>query len=478
MTGALLEFVGLLRKNGVRVSTAETLDALDAASRVPLDDRASLSAALECTLAKRPTDRAVFHELFGLYFYQRGHFLDGPAGEPGEPGDGDDAPLREALRQRGLSEEEIERLVAILADEASRMQPLLRAAMGLRRGQIEALLRLAGVQVPWDRLQSPLQIGYFTQTVLDGLGFGAAYEEAGNLKSRLARSLGQERADQIGQMVEDNLSQMRTSARAYVQNQFQQRQVQFEERFRRDLLNLKPFGAMSPEELRRLHDEVERLARKLREQASLRRKVMRRGRLDFRRTLRAAMATGGVPFVPRWKKRRQERPRLVVLCDISDSVRHVSRFMLQFAYTLQDLFSKVRSFVFVSELGECTDLFREHEIDRAVDLAERGSVINVYANSNYGRSLRMFAERYLDAVTPRTTVLVIGDGRNNYNAPEPGALEQIAERARRVLWLNPEPAVSWGFGDSAMRLYAPICDRVETVNNLDSLRRVVDELVL
>jgi uncharacterized protein len=472
MTGALLEFVGLLRKNGVRVSTAETLDALEAASLVPLEDRQALSAALETTLAKRATDREIFAELFGLYFYQRGAFLSA------DGSDEDEAPLREALRRAGLSEEELERITAMLADEASRMQPLLRAALGLRRGQIEALLRLAGVQVPWDRLQSPLQVGYFTQSVLEGLGFQGAYEEAANLAGRLARSLGQGRADQVAALIDDNLKALRGSARAYVQQQFEQRQVQFQERFRRDLLSQKPFGSMSPDELRRLRDEVERLARKLKQQASLRRRITRKGRLDPRRTLRAALTTGGVPFQPRWRRRREERPRLVVLCDISDSVRHVSRFMLQFAYTLQDLFSKVRSFVFVSDLGECTDLFREHDLDRAVELAERGGVINVYANSNYGRSLRTFVDRYLDAVTPRTTVIVIGDGRNNYNAPDPGALEAIGERARRLLWLNPEPAVSWGFGDSVMRLYAPHCDKVETVNNLESLAQVVDELVL
>jgi uncharacterized protein with von Willebrand factor type A (vWA) domain len=470
VTGALLGFVTLLRKNGVRVSTAETLDALQAASLVPLEDREALSSALEVTLAKRVTDREIFAELFGLYFYQGGALL--------KAGEEDGAPLRDALRAAGITEEEIERLTAILADEASRMQPLLRAALGLRRGQIEALLRIAGVQLPWDRLQSPLQVGYFTQQVLDGLGFQGAYEEAGNLKSRLQRSVGEQRAEQIAKLVDENLRQLRSSARAYVQNQFEQRQVKFEDRFRRELLSEKPFSSMSADELRRLRDEVERLAKKLLAQASLRRKVARKGRLDPRRTMRASLATGGVPFRPRWRKRREERPRLVVLCDVSDSVRHVSRFMLQFAYTLQDLFSKVRSFVFVSELGECTDLFREHELDRAVELAERGGIINVYANSNYGRSLRMFVDRYLDAVTPRTTVLVIGDGRNNYNAPEPGALEAIGEKARRLIWLNPEPAVSWGFGDSAMRLYAPLCDRVETANNLDSLRRVVDELVL
>ena len=468
MTGALLEFIELLRKNGARVSTAETLDALQAAAVVSLDDREALRSALACTLAKRATDRELFEELFALYFHERGSVLDG----------GEDSPLAEALRRSGVSEDEIARITALLADEASRMQPLMRAAMGLRRGQIEALLRLAQVKVDWDRLTSPLQVGYFTQQVLDGLGFNDAYEEAGNLAQRLSRAVGQERADQLAGFVDQNLRKLRTSARAQVKREFEKRQVDHRDAFVRDILAKKPFGAMSPEELRQLRDEVERLALKLKAQASLRRKVTRRGRLDFRRTMRAAMATGGVPFRPVWRKRREERPRLVVLCDISDSVRHVSRFMLQFAYTLADLFSKVRSFVFVSELGECTDLFREHDLDRAVELAERGGVINVYANSNYGRSLRMFADEHLDAVTPRTTVIVIGDGRNNYNAPEASALEQIGERARRLLWLNPEPPVSWGFGDSVMRLYAPHCDKVETVNNLESLKRVVDHLVL
>ena len=185
-----------------------------------------------------------------------------------------------------------------------------------------------------------------------------------------------------------------------------------------------------------------------------------------------------MPFRLVHKRRRIEKPRLVVLCDISDSVRHVSRFMLQFAYTLQELFSKVRSFVFVSDLGECTELFKQHEIQRAVDLAYSGGVVNVYANSNFGRAFRMFEQRFLDAVTPKTTVLVIGDARNNYNPPEAWALAAVKEKARRLLWLNPEPPGSWAFGDSAMREYEPYCDRVETVGNLAQLKRVVDTLVL
>jgi uncharacterized protein with von Willebrand factor type A (vWA) domain len=178
------------------------------------------------------------------------------------------------------------------------------------------------------------------------------------------------------------------------------------------------------------------------------------------------------------RERPVERPRLVVLCDISDSVRHVSRFMLQLAYSLQQRFSQVRSYVFVGDLAECTELFRRYALHEAVDLANAGGVVNVYANSNFGRAFRTFVERHLDVVTSRTTVIVLGDGRNNYNPPESWALGRVAERARRVLWLNPEPRGAWEFGDSAMRDYAPHCARVESVTNLASLSRVLDELVL
>jgi len=384
----------------------------------------------------------------------------------------------EALRRQGFSEQEIEQLLALLADEASRMTPLGRAGMGLRRSRIEALIRLAGVRVDFERLHNPLQIGFFTQQLLEQLGFRAAVDELSAVEARLADKLGAERARQIVKSALDNLDKVRGQVRGYVADEFERRNLQYLAQVRKQILAHKPFSAMNEAELLRLRQEVTRLARKLKQTASLRRKREKRGRLDARRTLRRALASGGVPFQLRHKKRRIERPRLVVLCDISDSVRHVSRFMLQLAYTLQELFSQVRSFVFVSDLGECTDLFRKHELQKAVDVAYGGGVVNVYANSNFGRAFRMFAEKHLEIVTPRTTVIVIGDARNNYNPPEAWALADIKARARRVLWLNPEPPLSWSFGDSAMRDYEPHCTRIETVNNLEALTQVVDRLVL
>lgn len=470
MLDKLLEFSQLCRKNGLLVSTAEVLDAVRATQITGLEDPDILRGALEATLVKRRADADIFDELFSLYFRRRGEWT------PGETGDA--PPLVLALRKEGLSDDEIEHLIAMLADEASRLSPLARMGLGLRRSNIEALIRLAGVRLDFSRLTNPMQIGFFTQQMLEALNAGGARNELTALFERLERGLGKERAQLMARVSAEELTRVRSSLRRYVADEFERRNVDFAEQMRQQILALKPFGALSEAELIRMREEVTRLARRLKQMASLRPKIERRGRLDARKTLRRAYGTGGVPFRLVHKRRRIERPRLVVLCDISDSVRHVSRFMLQFAYTLQDQFSKVRSFVFVSDLAECTEFFKEHEIQRAVDLAYSGGVVNVYANSNFGRSFKMFEARYLDAVTTKTTVIIIGDARNNYNPPEAWALGAIKERARRVLWLNPEPPASWAFGDSAMHDYEPYCDRVETVSNLATLAKVVDSLVL
>jgi uncharacterized protein with von Willebrand factor type A (vWA) domain len=467
----LLEFIGLLRANGVRVSTAETLDALRAAELVGVAEPQALQGALAATLCKRPSDASTFDELYALYFFRIGDFAG-----PGR------APLVDELRERGFTDDEIESLLALLADEASRMSATARAGLGLRRGQVEATIatmaRQAGRAVDFAQMTNPLQVGFYTQQLLEALQFRRAEEEVARLVAALERRLGEARAAELGAVLREHLGALRAAVRRYVADEFERRNIDSRRRFRADLLAEKPFGAMSAEELARLRGEVARLARKLRAAASLRPRTVRRGRLDVRRTIRRSLATGGVPFELKRRRRRIERPRLVVLCDISDSVRNVSRFMLQFAYSLQDQFSKVRSFVFVSDLGETTELFAENETGRAVELAYAGAVVNVYANSNFGRAFRLFRERHLDAVTRKTTVIVIGDGRNNYNAPEAWALADIRARAKAVLWLNPEPRMSWAFGDSAMRAYEPHCDRIEVVNNLASLKRVVDGLVL
>jgi uncharacterized protein len=178
-----------------------------------------------------------------------------------------------------------------------------------------------------------------------------------------------------------------------------------------------------------------------------------------------------------FRDKRPERPEVLVLCDISDSVRNASRLMLLFSYTLQSLFARVRSFVFVADLGEVTSLFRELEVDEAIEEATAGRAGLRQANSNYGRAFAGFARGYLGSVSRRTTVLIIGDGRNNYNPAELWALKDLRRKARRLVWICTEDRRTWGFGDSEMATYSRHCQQVVTVQNLDDLSRLAEQLV-
>jgi len=175
-------------------------------------------------------------------------------------------------------------------------------------------------------------------------------------------------------------------------------------------------------------------------------------------------------------RRRDERPRLVVICDISLSVRHTARFMLHLLYSLQALFTRVRSFVFVSDLAEVSSLFERLPIDAAIGQVFSGAVIDPDANSNYGRALELFYEQHRGAITPRTTVLILGDARGNRNPPNAWVLEALRRRARQLIWLTPESRGTWQLAGSDMPTYAPICHRVEVVRNLDQLGEVAADL--
>jgi len=464
-------FCGLLRKNHVRVSVSEVVDAVQAVRAVGLDSPSDLRATLAATLVKRPGDASTFDELFTLFFLRGGDLARGLEGKA----------LAPLLAEIGLGEDDIERLLAVLADQAAQLSAVARAGLGLGTGDVVGLLRMTGAgggQGGANRIVSPLHIGYHTHRLLEQLGLGAAERELARIADRIARELGENAAAALRSVIARNLASLRGAVRRHVQDEFEKQNRDLMQDLRLRSLAEKPFSSLREEEVRKLRVEIVRLARKLRSQASYRPKIERRGRLDVRRTLRRSLSSGGVPFELRRRLRRKERPRLVILCDISDSVRHVSRFMLELVYTLQELFARVRSFVFVSDLGETTQLFSQFEIDRAIELAYGGAVIPVQANSNYGRALEIFASRHLDAVTSRTTVIIIGDARNNYNPPNAERLSELRLRAKRVLWLNPELPGAWGFGDSAMRDYEPHVTRAVVAYNLESLRRVVDDLVL
>jgi len=464
--GRISELGAVLRQNGLRVSIAEIQDAGRAAAAVGLEDPMRLRAALAATLVKRRADLPLFEELFDLTFMAGRDLLRL-------------APLADLLRRAGIGDERAADMLDKSRGDVASLSPLTRMALGVGATGLPSLLQGASETIDLGRMMSPLQIGFFTQRVLDALDLAAVQRQLDMLWARLADlGLGPDERQQLGQLVDQAIERIRDSVREFVRRELQRRRTTDLADARLQALADRPLVSLSEAEVVELRGEVARLARSLRARIALEPKRPRRGRLDLRRTLRRSLATGGVPIDLRLTLRRPRRPRVVVLCDISDSVRQVSRFLLELVYALAAEFDKVSSFAFVAELGELTELFRNNRVDRALELAYGGAVVNVFANSNYGRVLASFADRHLGLVSRRTTVLVIGDGRNNYHPARADCLATIRRHARQVLWLNPEPPAVWGFGDSAMAEYAPHCDGVLVARDLRSLREVVDQLVM
>ncbi|GAV42402.1 vWA domain-containing protein [Streptomyces acidiscabies] len=420
----LAGFVGVLREHGVSVGTGETVDAAEALAVLGFDDREVLREGLAATLLHTAGQRAVFDAVFDLYFPRS-------VGAPGQaPGD------RESLR---------ERLAEALADNDD-------AALG--QLAVEAVDALGGYG------RSPGSDGWSAHQTLERL-------RPQTLLARVrddvrSRGAGTGFADRL---LEDELRRRIEEFRALVAAEARRRVA---ERRGREMIARRAVAPSADrvdflyagrDRLAELRRTVQPLARKLATRLAARRRRASRGTIDLRRTLRASLSTGGVPVRPVLRRRRSVRPELVLLCDVSGSVSGFSDFTMLLVQALHDQFSKVRVFAFVNRIDEVTGLLRHG----AADPAGLGAVIRAEADltrwhgsSDYGAALGEFAERYGLTLTPRTTVFVLGDARTNMSDPNLAAVREIAGRARRVHWLNPEPRSLWGTGDSAAPEYAEL----------------------
>jgi uncharacterized protein with von Willebrand factor type A (vWA) domain len=237
----------------------------------------------------------------------------------------------------------------------------------------------------------------------------------------------------------------------------------------------RPFSSLDDREVELLRQQVRRLTAQLRSRAALRRKRGKRGSLDVKRLMRANLRYGGVPLELRFKVRHL-KPKLLLICDVSTSMRPVVDFLLRMIYELQDQVASARSFAFIDDLNDITPDFSQHRPEVAIDIILTRLPPGHY-NTNLGNSLDTLMERYPGSIDPRTTVIFVGDARNNYYDPRLDLMEQIQRRARRVIWLNPEPRTRWGSGDSDMPAYLPYADTVHRVSNLSELAAAVDRLL-
>ncbi len=462
MEARIVELAGLLRANGVRVSPAEVADAVRAAVEVGPGERDAFAAALRATLAKRSRDVPVFDACFELW-----------AGALGRAVAGAERGLVAWLEAAGLAGDDLDAVAETLGALVAEMGPLARAALEGNPGLLARLLADAAARIDLGGVASPAAAGFVARRLAGAAGAAGAEDDAARLAAALrARGLGPGSLSLVDDGLRAALRRVDEAARRLADAHGAARAVAA-----RGVLGTAR-GRVSREELDRAEAAVRRLAERLRTRLVRRDRSRRRGALAVRRTLRRNLGLGGFPARLVFRSRRPERPEVLVLCDVSESVRHVTRLMLLFLFTLQSLFTRVRTFVFVADLAEVTESLRaERDPARAADLAVAARAVGLSANSDYGRALRTFHARFLAAVTRRTTVLVVGDGRTNYHPPEAWVLDELRRRARRLLWICPEQRASWSTGDSEMARYAARCDRVATAATLEELEGIADELV-
>ncbi len=461
MDERILEFIGDLRRAEMRISPSEALDALAAAATVGLEDRETFKTALAATLVKEARDRETFDRLFDLYF------LDLEAlGQGVRRALGPEDPRVQALIDRVLAEEDL--------DLDALTELLLRGG----GAEMEMAVRSGGRQVGLERLMYALQVGYFSRRIADRLDLGVVERDlAALLRALEARGLDPGLLARVRNYLELRLEAFRRLIRQHVERELERRAWRQGERLTREVLSDKPLFALTADEVNQMKTVVARLARKIKDALALRQRQEHRGRLDPRRTIRRSLQYDGIPMEPRLRRRHRDRPKLVTICDVSDSVRNASRFMLQLVWSLQECFSRVRSFVFVSEIAEVTQAFNTYPVERAIEWALRAAPVDYHCRSDFGYAFAQFVRRELDTLDRRTTVLILGDARNNYNDPQAWALRLMRERVKGIIWLNPEGQWGWGVGDSVMPLYAPACDLVRECRTIAQLGQVVDTLV-
>jgi uncharacterized protein len=464
MENRIVEFANVLRRNGVRVSVSENMDAFRALEVIGIGNPTLFRSALRTTLIKRAGDIQPFEELFNFFFLGIGEAID--------------ALDRRIMEELGLSpqqfQEMLEQIQKFLREMEGDLSELTQALLSGNRGELERLLREAVEQEVRDGSAESFRYTPFTR-MAGRLQMDRVQSEIERFKGML-QMLGQNGEDlqKVMQYLDERMRDLHRLLREILQQEQRKQGMEPRDSSQRGSLADKSFSFYTEDDIRRMNDAVARLAQRFKNRLSVRRKRAVRGRFNVKQTLRKNLQFGGVPFNIQLDRRKKTKPQVMVLCDISDSVLNASRFMLQFVYSVQDLYAKVRSFVFVSEIGEVTRLFEEHDINAAVETALRGDVIDVFSHSNFGRAFEMFHRNFFAAVNSKTTVLIIGDGRNNYNRPNDWVLREIKSKAKQLIWLNPESRMTWGVGDSEMPRYAPNCHLAEECRSINQLYKIVD----
>jgi uncharacterized protein with von Willebrand factor type A (vWA) domain len=477
----LTGFVGELRAAGLPVSLTESIDAAEAVHHIPLEDRDALKYALAATLVKSSAHWKAFETAFEVYFSMRGpqyEFGDDDS-STGDLDSGNDIETENRGRGEGrgqgsgggegLSPEELAEMLfrALLSANDAQVAALARQAVSRFAG-MEPGRPVGGTYYLYRTLRN-LDLDRVLERLMESARAAAPEGQLTSLEERLARDEFKSRLDRLRRELEDEIRRRLVADRGT---------EALARSLRKPLPEEIDFMHATRDELASLRRAIHPLTRKLAVRLARKRRHGRKGPLDFRSTMRHSLSTGGVPVDPKFRYPRPAKPEIIVIADISGSVASFARFTLHLVHAISSQFSKVRSFVFIDGIDEVTRFFEN--VDDVADAVHRinteADVVWVDGHSDYGHALSVFWERWGEEITPRSSVLLLGDARNNYHASQAWVISEIRHRARHVYWLNPEPRAYWGTGDSILGEYAVHCDDVFECRNLRQLEQFVTEL--
>jgi len=459
MQATLEDFFKALRGSDLEVSLNAQIDAARATALVGWRDRDVLKSALGTTLAKTLPDQALFDQTFERFF----HFdsfgtarpaADGraapPAQAPQPPPEGSGQGSGGPGGCQGSAGQALSQLLAS-GDSAALARRMQQAA------------RDVGLTDIWFFTQK----GYYTQKIQQAMGLELLDREISDARRQ---TLAPERLAEL----ERARKRLFVEVRNFVERKLSMYGTAPTRELHDEFLQSQKLSNIDRRDFARMHEIVRKIARRLAERHARRKRREQRGQLDFRRTQRANAAYGGVLFETFWRSTRIEKPRVVAICDVSGSVRQYALFLLLFLYSLDELLSDVRSFAFTNHLVDVSATFESRPVEQAVD-----RVMHAVGGSgtDYGQMLLDLDEQLMPRIDHRTAVLVLGDARNNRGEARVEVMKTLYGRARRVIWLNPEPRTFWGLGDSEMKRYAPYCHIARECNSLRHLERTLDELL-
>jgi uncharacterized protein with von Willebrand factor type A (vWA) domain len=457
MESRVLQLIAALRSSGVRVSLAESAEAFSAIDIMGIQDREEFRLSLRATLVKDLKDIPIFDKLFPLFF--------GTGGPPPTMGGNpiDDMTPEEAQMFADALRQFAENL-------RQRMERLMNGEQ-LSKSELEALGQMVGLnQVDDLHFQN-----WMAQRMMRAMEFPEVQKAMRELMEQLQQmGLSRERVEQMREMIQENMQGMREQIEQFAGERIAENLSERPRENNVDNLMNRPFNGLSDSDKHLLQQEVKRLAAMLRTRIALRQKRAKNGQMDPKATIRANLKYHGVPMEIKHKD-RVRKPKIVVICDISTSMRFCSELMLSFLYALQGQVRKTHAFAFIDHLESISEDFSGSNADAAIQ-SVLWRMPSGHYNTDLGWSLNDFQNEYMDTLNSGTTLIIVGDGRNNYYDPRLDIFYTMSRRALRTIWLNPEPPTLW-HGDSDMPRYAPLCSDVLKVSNLRELANAVDTLM-